>query len=420
MTQPHEQADHRFLANGIELAVLPLPGRSLAAMQIRVFAGYACESPEHLGLANVLAEAITKGTERRDARAFNDAFDAIGATHAAAAGRETVTFSCLCLPEFLGQAIALHAEMISTPTFPDDACRMAVELTRQALGALNDDPGELARKLLHDQAYGQPLGRHAYGQTETLARISRREVLDHWRRHFSPRRMQVAVAGAVEPAPVADQLERAFEPLSGNVQATAGAGDRPVFRLNFAPGRTHHDKDVEQVQIALCLPGSAATDADQAVEQVLVGVLAGGMSSRLWTAVRQKQGLVYWVGAWHDRPRAGGMLHLGASATPQNAGETRDTLLAELDRVGDDLTEPELERAITGLVASTQTHGDVTHAKAGSLANDLFYHGRPIRLADKIAEIQAVRVADIRTYLDKHPRDAVGMVTLGPVTANGP
>ncbi len=426
MIERAERAEHRFLTSGIELAVLPTPGRSVVMTGIRLFAGYAHEGSEYLGVAHVLAQAITKGTAKHDGPALNDAFDEIGAAHAAAAGRETIAFSCLCLPEFLERAFDLHAELIRTPSFPQSACEVAVDLARQALAALNDDPHELAKKYLQRQAYGEPLGRHACGESATLERIGREQIVDHWSRHFAGRRMQVAVAGPVDPAMVADLLERDFDGFAGGEigngdstreagdEPTAAATDRPSFSVTFSPGRTHYPKDLEQQQIAICFPGAAATDEDQAVERVVVGVLSGGMSSRLWTAVRERQGLVYWVGCWCDRPRTAGMMHLGASTTPQRVEETYATLLREIGRLAEDITEREIERAITGIVTSVQTHGDLTRAKAVRVADDLFYYGRPVPLEQKLAKIRAVTVSDVQQYLKAHPRDRLSVVTLGP------
>jgi len=292
MTDIMEQAEHRQLDCGVEAAVLPLAGRSVVAMEIRLLAGYAFEQAGSLGTAHLLGETITKGTEQRDGRALNDAFDEIGASHSCGAGRETVTFSCLCLPEFLEQAIALHAEMIRTPSFPDDMCEVAVELAKQELAALDDDPGEMAKKLLCKQAYGQPLGRHLLGEKETLAQIGREDIVQHWRQCFSAGRMSVAVAGAVEPNRVFDVLQKNFE---GFTNGGPGDRQRPTFDLAFSPARQHYTKELEQEQIAICFPGSAVTDDDYAVQRVTIGVLSGGMSGRLFTEVREKQGLVYWV-----------------------------------------------------------------------------------------------------------------------------
>lgn len=393
--------------------VIRLPGRPVVALEIRVFAGYAFEQDNFLGSAHMVEETLSKGTDRRDGRALNDAFDEIGATHGSFTGRECVGFSSICLPEFLTRNLELHAEMICTPSFPQDACEVAVELAEQSLAALEDDPAELAKKCLYAQAYGHPLGRHPLGNEETLGRIGREQIVEHWRRCFTPSRMQMIVAGDVDASAVAGQVEAAFGSLLKN---GPGRRDEPVptFAIQFQAAYRHHSKELEQEQIAICFPGAAATDADYSVEKVTIGVLAGGMSGRLFTEVREKQGLVYWVGAWDDHPRNGGMVHIGASATPQNLEKTYTTLLREISRLGDDLQQAEVDRAIAGIVTRVRTRGDVTRARAGEAAEDLFYYGRLLATEEKLARIAAVKVRDICDYLAAHPRDRLSVVTLGP------
>lgn len=406
--------EHRRLPCGIELTVLCMPARPVTSLEIRAFAGYAFEDEQFLGAAYLVEETLSKGTAQRDGRALSDAFDEIGATHASSAGRETIGFSSLCLPEFLDQVIDLHAETICTPTFPEDACQVAVELAQQSLSALEDDPGELAKKLLYAQAYGQPLGRHPLGERETLARTGRAQIVEHWQRCITPKRMQVAVAGPVDPGQVADRLETAFSAHAARFSDGFSPAEAAAYPILFSPTYGHHNKELEQEQVVLCFPGASATDADFFVQKVAVGVLAGGMSGRLFTEVREKQGLVYWVGAWTDQPRAGGMVHVGASTTPQNLDRTYETLLREVSRLADDLTQPELDRAIAGLVTRARTRGDVTRARAAEAAEDLFYYGRVVSTDEKLSRISAVTIQDVRDYLAAHPRDGLSVVTLGP------
>ncbi|MFQ6048014.1 MAG: M16 family metallopeptidase [Phycisphaerae bacterium] len=404
-----DQYVHRMLDSGVEFAAVLLPGRRTAAIEFQVLSGMADEPDDKLGLAHLVEQTISKGTRRRDARALADAFDSLGARRSSWVGRETYGFACLCLPQFLPQVIELHAEMLRQPVFPDQACRVAIDLARQELTALHDEPLELLRKLLARQAYGPRLGRHHLGEPDTLARIDPDEIRNHWARHFCAGRLQVAVAGPVEPDRLASQLDRAF----GGFGSPSPAGRQPQ-PLQFSSTRTHHPQQLEQQYIGICFPGVPVDHPDHPVERVLIGILSGGMSARLFTEIREKQGLVYWVGAWHEHPRAAGMIHLGASTVPQRCDQTLAALLNEIDRLSDDLTEAELSRAITGIVARTQTRGETTHARATELADDLFYYGHPVPIEDKLRQVQQVDIPRIKRYLTDHPRDQLCVVTLGP------
>lgn len=400
---------HGFLPCGIEYAVRPLPRRHVAAFEIRVLAGLGEEPPDKLGLAHVLEDTITKGTEKRDARALADAFDAIGAAWGGAAGPETTTFTCTVLPEYFEQAVSLHAEFLRTPTFPQDMIDVSLELTRQEHLALNDDAHELADKLLGRRAYGPILGRHALGEPETLNAISRDDLVKHWRRCFHAGRMQVSVAGPLEAGLVAEILEKHFETFG----SPAHCG-RDRYPAEFSAATFHQPKELEQEQIGIGFPGVYKIDADYPTQCAIIGILAGGMSGRLFTEVREKQGLVYWVSAWQETPRGVGMIFLGASTTPERCDQTFRTLLREVDRLGEDLAQDELERAVTGITAKVETRGFATRALCAELADDLFHYGRPVPTEEKLARIRAVTIADINRYLAGHPRDRLCVVTLGP------
>lgn len=400
---------HGRLPCGIEYGVTPLRDRHIASFQLMVLSGTCSEPDSRLGLARILGETIDKGSERRTGRELSDAFDALGAGQRIGAGRETTTMSCTVLPEHFEKAAALCAEILRTPRFPADFVDVNIELARQELLALEDDAQALLDKIMAPKAFGPVLGRHSLGEKQTLDAITRDDLVSHWRATFSAGRMIMAVAGAVDPQRVADVFEGLF----------AGFGDsrptgREPFTVGFEPGITHVAKELEQEQIGICWPGVGVTHADYPTQQIVLGILSGGMGARLFTEVREKQGLVYWVSGWQDAPRGRGMIFLGASTTPERCDKTYTTLLREVERLSEDIEEEELQRAIIGIVANSETRGDTTRAFCGEVANDLFHYGRPIPREEKLARIKAVTVADVKRYLGTYPREPRCVVTLGP------
>lgn len=409
-----ETYHHRRLDCGVDFAAVGLEGRGTVCYQIRVLAGLADEPEDRLGVAGVVEETIDKGTERFTGRQLSDAFDALGAQQGSGVGRQSFTFRCSCLPEFAEQALALHAEMLRRPTFPEASCDVAVELALQDLTALEDDPDEMARKLIGPRAFGPKLGRHDLGTAETLRRITREDVVAYWRTCFAAPRMQISVGGAVDRDRFAASVETQFAGF-GRAETTGDASDP----AGFTPGAVHHQKDLEQEHVILCWPGVAATHVDYPVERVMLKVLGGGMSSRLFTEVREKQGLVYGVGAWAEHPRGTGRLFIGASTRPDRCDQTFKTLLREVERLAEDVCQDELNRVKKGILTKSQTHGDITRARLGDLSSDMFHHGRPITPAERNERIVAVTLDDIRRYLNEHPRAALCVLTLGPRPLNG-
>lgn len=402
---------HRMLANGVEFAAERLPARKTVALCFRMLVGLANEPEANTGVGSLVEQTLSKGTQNYDGQALANAFDRLGARWGGASGRQSTLLRVLCLPEFVDEVITLVAEMLRRPTFPEDACRVAVELAQLELKHMEDEPHELLREMVQRLTFGPVLGRYPTGTPESLTTLTPAVVRAHWQRYYCTGRMQVAVAGPVDVEGCAAGLESAF----------AGFGDAtPVGReaadFTFTPGQAHREKELEQQWIGLTLPGLPRDAADFPVEQVLLGVLSGGMSGRLFTEVREKQGLVYWVGAWHEQPRGKGIINLGASTTPERCHKTYDTLLRELRRLGDDLTEAEVVRARDSLIAQYSTEDDLTRAHAANLSDDLFHHGAPVGLAAKLERLRGVTLDRVVAYARQLPLDQLCVATLGPRT----
>jgi predicted Zn-dependent peptidase len=406
-TATRSAIETRRLSNGIPLLAEPMPGYHTTALILRVNGGMSSEPADQLGLAGVIEEALDKGTARFGGRELADAFDEIGASHGIYTGRQGWAFSISALPEFIPHAIELLGEVICHCTFPDDAVKTAVTLSQQQLLSLEDSPRGLLRRQMALQAYGERLGRHPLGRSETLARISSAGVRRHWQHMLQTGGMTIAVAGRVQLDEVQEALEKAL------ADVPSGDGAAVETEHDFNATRSHLTKPFDQTQLGISLPGVRYDDPDFPIERVLLAVLSGGMSARLFTEVREKRGLVYWVDAWHEQPRGLGMVHVGAATTPQRCAQTYETLLTEIARLGDDLREDELERAKIGLISERVTSGASPQRHATNMLVDYFHLGRVVPSQQKEAALRAVSVDDIRRYVREQPRDALSVVTVG-------
>lgn len=400
---------HRTLSNGAEFAADLLPDRQTVALHFRMLTGVADE-PEGLSGVNAIVErTLTKGTQKYSGQQLADAFDLLGAQWGASSGRQSTLVRVLCLPEFALQATDLVAELICRPTFPDEAVKVAVELAQEELSHMEDDPQELLRRDAQRLTYGPKFGRHPGGDVESLPRITRPRVLEHWKRFYAGGRLQVAAAGPFDVERLAARVEQHFSDFGDPSPQGREPADYP-----FRPARNWRNKELKQQYIALALQGAAKTSPDFAVEQVMIGVLSGGMSGRLFTEVREKQGLVYWVAAWHEQPRGRGVISLGASTTPERCDKTYETLLRELKRIAEDLSDEETERARNQIIAHMSTEDDLTRARSGGLSDDLFHWGRPIGPQPKLDAIARVTTSDVVRYASALRSDLLCVATVGP------
>jgi predicted Zn-dependent peptidase len=261
---------------------------------------------------------------------------------------------------------------------------------------------------LSRRAWGPMLGRHATGTPETLAAIGRDDLAQWYDTHFAAAGMQVTAAGAFDPDALQAELERLFEGF-GNERPPAEAPEP-----TFAAGRHHIPKDCEQEALGISFGSLPPDDEDSYAEAVLLEILSGGMSGRLFTEVREKRGLAYWVFASRHWRRGHGRFRLAAGTRPERVHETLEVLLNEVGRLRDDVTEEELARAKTGLIAQMATRGDSTRSRAATIGMGYFYRGRVMSEDERRKRIEAVTTADVRRVLDRQNRDELCILTLGP------
>jgi predicted Zn-dependent peptidase len=148
--------------------------------------------------------------------------------------------------------------------------------------------------------------------------------------------------------------------------------------------------------------------------RLAIEVLSGGMSGRLFTEVREKRGLVYNVSAGYMSLKGQGSILGYAGTSNERAQATLDTVIHELYRLHEGVSKEELDRAKTGLKASTIMQGESTSARAGAIAHDYFMRGR-IRTLDEIkAALDSVTLDQVNAWLKKNPPGPFTIVTVGP------
>jgi predicted Zn-dependent peptidase len=179
-------------------------------------------------------------------------------------------------------------------------------------------------------------------------------------------------------------------------------------------------QETAQEQIGVAYAAAGLGEPGYAEARMAIEVLSGGMSSRLFTEVRERRGLCYSVRASHSSLRGAGAVFAYAGTTPERSQETLDVLLAELQRVAEGVTEEEVERARVGLLSALVMQGEASHSRARSLARDMYLIGRVRSLEEIRQTFSGVTPAGIVAYLREHPPADFTVVTLGPKTLELP
>lgn len=400
----------RTLACGMPLIVETIPGVRSAALAWLVPAGFATDPPHLEGRSTLVSELLLRGAGDLGSREQADAFDRLGVNRSATVGTYYQTISATLLGDRLLGALPLIVDMVRRPRFEAAALEPVRDLALQALDSLRDDPPERASILAKSRHLPVPINRSGLGTEQGLSACTIEDTAESWSTLARPGRSILALAGAVE----ADAAARALDTL---LAGWTGSAPEPALGAPPSRGYAHEPDESAQVQVIAAHDAPPERDADSTAERVVNAVLSAGMSSRLFTEVREKRGLCYSVSAGYSPARDHGIVSAYVGTMPDRAQQSLEVLLAEMQRINTPdgrVTREEFGRAIVGMKSRLIFSGESTAARAGALATDYHKLGRARSLAEMAAEIDRLTLDAVNEYLSRRSLGRLTIQTLGP------
>lgn len=384
-------------------------------LRILLPAGDAFDPRDRLGRAAMWSELLFRGAGELESRAQADAFDLLGVSRSAENGRLFMSLGATMLSDRFDDAAPLILDMILRPRFDADSLEPARELCLQSLASLRDDPQQRCVLAARARHHPDPLNRTGLGDEAGLRALDLGAIRGGWSAHALPEGSIIAIAGAIEPEAARDRFNRLTRDWKGKAPEFSTAGQAPR-------GYAHETDDSAQVQIVVVHDAPREPSDEVILEQLLVGVLSGGMSSRLFTEVREKRGLCYSVNAGYSAGKETGAVTAYVGTTPERAQESLDVLIAELDRINGKapVTPEEFRRAVNGMKSRIVFSGESTSARAGALASDMHNLGRARSLEEITARVDAVTPDQLNTYAARRRLGRVTIQTLGPLPLTPP
>ncbi|HEY1598520.1 MAG TPA: pitrilysin family protein [Pirellulales bacterium] len=397
---------HTF-ENGLVLLGEPIAGVESAAFTMRVPAGTAYEPDKFAGLSTLTCELALRGAGDRDSRKFVTDLDNLGVERDASVSDAHTSFSVATLARNLAPALAIYADLVRRPRFPADQLPAARAVVLGELNSIEDDPAQKVMLELRRRHFPTPWGRPSQGRVESVEAIELANIRGHFAGNYRPNGAIIGVAGNFEWSQVRDHIGKLYGDWAAQPVEEPGVGK---------PGKQHEhlEQDANQTQIGIAYASVPYSDANYFQAWGSVGVLSGGMSSRLFTEVREKRGLCYSVYATHQslRDRAGVLCYAGTSS--ERAQETLDVTLGELVRLREGIQTEELGRLKARIKSALVMQQESTSARSAAIARDWYYLGRVRTLDEVAALVDGLSRESINAYLAEHPPNNFTLVTLGP------
>lgn len=331
------------LENGIRVVTAPMPQVGSVSCFVMLAAGSRYETPESNGIAHFAEHMFFKGTERRPtARTIAAEIDAIGGEFNAFTGKELTGYYVRCATETRDVALDVLSDMLLHSRFDPEEIEKEKGVILEEMNVYLDTPqryvGNVYDRLLYAD---QPLGWDILGTRETIESATRETFttyLDTW---YRPERMVVGVGGRL-----GDGLVERLEELLGGIEPRETGAAAPVELPPDGSPVLIHTKASEQAHLILGVRGYPIGHPNRYALQLLSVVLGAGMSSRLFTEVREKRGLGYYVHAGATSYTDVGTFYASAGVDVNRIDEAITTILGELRKIAaEPVPAEELEKA---------------------------------------------------------------------------
>jgi len=385
--------ERAVLPNGVQVISEIMPHVRSISIGVWIRTGSRHERPDQNGISHFIEHMVFKGTISRTAEQIARSVDSVGGHLDAFTAKEMISYSTKVLDEHLTLAFDVLSDLVLHPVFREEDIERERGVVLEELKMDEDNPDLLVHELFSGNFWkDHSLGKPIIGSKKTIKSFNEDMVRDYYRSTYTPSNILVTAAGRLDHHELIRLVEQAF----GELDRKAPPPEDPTPATHAVI--TQRDKPaLEQVHLCLGVPSHPLADDRRYSSYVLNTLLGGGMSSRLFQNIREKQGLAYAVFSELNPYRDTGCLSVYAGTSLESAERVVDCILREFREIKDgQITEEELRRAKDHLKGSLMLSLESTSSRMANLARQQMYFGRFFSLDELIDSIEQVTADGVR------------------------
>jgi predicted Zn-dependent peptidase len=381
------------LKNGVRVISEEMSHVRSVSLGVWIRTGSRRETSAENGISHFIEHMLFKGTKNRSAEEIARSVDSIGGGLDAFTAKEMVSYNTKVLDEHLPIAFDVLADMVRNPLFREEDIEKEKGVILEELKMEVDNPEYLLHDIFSSNFYkDHPLGKPIIGSKDTIRAFDREMIDSYFERYYSPSNILITAAGNLKHAQLVDLARQYFEDLPMNGTLAPEVAPVPHARLVF-----RDKKSLEQTHLYMGVPAYPFPHELRFACYTLNTILGGGMSSRLFQNIREKQGLAYAVYSELSMYRDTGCMAIYAGTAVETCGKVIDSIVKEFRELKENLVPvEELRRAKDNLKGSFMLGLESTSSRMGNLARQDLYFQRFFTLDEMLESIEAVSAEQVR------------------------
>src|SRR6266480_7191888 len=381
------------LPNGLTVITEQMAHLRSVSIGIWVKTGSRHEDSDLNGISHFVEHMVFKGTSTRTAQDIARQVDSIGGNMDAFTAKECICFNIKVLDDHLPIAMDVLSDLVLNPIFNSKDILRERGVILEEIKMDEDSPDYLVHEIFTQNFWkDHPLGKPILGTKETVKRFEQPVVLDFYGQRFAPGNLIICAAGNLKHAQFVELVAKHFSQMQPKKNGFHSPQPKIVPRIIM-----RNKKALEQVQICVGVPSHPIAHGKRYASYILNTLLGGGMSSRLFQNIRERQGLAYAIYSDLNPYRDTGCLSVYAGTSRESAGKVVQSIVSEFRKLKTETVPPEeLRRAKDQLKGSLMLSLESSTARMSNLARQEMYFDRFYTLDELIEKTESVTAAELQ------------------------
>ncbi|OLD20570.1 MAG: peptidase M16 [Acidobacteria bacterium] len=411
MVEEKRNIHREVLPNGLIVLTEEMQHIRSVSIGIWIKTGSRDEDLQWNGISHFIEHMVFKGTKHRSAEEIARQVDSIGGNMDAFTAKECVCFNVKVLDDHLPIAMDVLSDLVLNPVFDGADITRERGVILEEIKMDEDSPDYLVHEIFTQNFWkDHPLGKPILGTKETVKKFEQPVVLDFYGQRFAPGNLIICAAGNLKHAQFVELVNKHFAQMPPKKNGFHSPQPKIVPRIIM-----RNKKALEQVQICVGVPSHPIAHGKRYASYILNTLLGGGMSSRLFQNIRERQGLAYAIYSDLNPYRDTGCLSVYAGTSRESAGKVVQSIVSEFRKLKTETVPPEeLRRAKDQLKGSLMLSLESSTARMSNLARQEMYFDRFYTLDELIEKIEGVTAEELKELAEQFfHTDSIAVTVLG-------